>query len=270
VQQSEEALCVARATAHPFSEAFALLYAGGVKQFCRAVPLAQHHAAAALRVAEEQGFTFFAARAKSIEGWICAQQTRVDEGIAHMRQSLAVYERLGIERGLPHFLADLAEAYAEGGQYEEGEATLTRALRLVANTGERWYEAELWRLRGELTLQKGARNRELGAGFSSPQALSLKPQDSREMAQEAERYFLKAIAIARQQQAKSLELRAVMSLVRLRHFQASQHVTHTALTEAHNMLSEIYNWFTEGFDTKDLQEAQTLLTALSSIPGLKT
>jgi adenylate cyclase len=93
--------------------------------------------------------------------------------------------------------------------------------------------------------------------------------------QEAEACFLKAIAIAQKQQAKSLELRAVMSLARLRQQQAAQHaarntfhVTRTKLAEAHRMLSEVFNWFTEGFDTKDLQEAKALLEALSEEPVL--
>jgi hypothetical protein len=111
----------------------------------------------------------------------------------------------------------------------------------------------------------------LGTGSSSPQAPSLKPQVS----SEAEACFLKAVYIARQQQAKFLELRAVMGLVRLRQQQVTQHgpsishqasrTTHhasrTALADAYNMLSEIYNWFTEGFDTVDLQEARVLLTS---------
>jgi hypothetical protein len=136
-------------------------------------------------------------------------------------------------------------------------------------------EAELYRVKGELTLQKSeARDWGLGTG-SSPQAPSLQPQDSSGVEQEAEACFLKAIAIAQKQQAKSLELRAVMSLARLRQQQAAQHaarntfhVTRTKLAEAHRMLSEVFNWFTEGFDTKDLQEAKALLEALSEEPVL--
>ena len=100
--------------------------------------------------------------------------------------------------------------------------------------------------------------------MTNPQSLTPNPQA------EAEACFLKAIEIARRQQAKSLELRAVMSLVRLRHQQATEHesrTTHHAararLAEAHQMLSEVYSWFTEGFDTKDLQEAKSLLAELT-------
>src|SRR5262249_42865711 len=147
----------------------------------------------------------------------------------------------------------LAETYGEEGQIEDGLAALGEALAMVNKTGERFYEAELYRLKGTLTLQSKAQ---------SPRS---------KVEEEAEEYFLKAIAIAQRQQAKSLELRAVMSLCRLRQHQAQDHATRTTqhetrnrLDEAHRMLSEIYNWFTEGFDTQDLQDAKVLLESLES------
>ena len=115
-------------------------------------------------------------------------------------------------------------------------------------TGERFYEAELYRLKGELTLQKSSViSSQLSA--TDPRPLAPEPQG------EAEACFLKAIAIAQKQQAKSLELRATVSLARLWQQQGKS-------AEAHQMLSEIYGWFTEGFDTKDLQEAKTLIGEL--------
>jgi predicted ATPase len=145
----------------------------------------------------------------------------------------------------------VAEAQGEVGQAEEGLHTLAEAAALVAKTGERYYEAELYRLKGELTLKTGDRLR-------SPAA-----------EKEAEAYFHMAIGLARRQQAKSLELRAVMSLVRLRQQQA-QHASrsmHRAprarLTEAHRMLVDLSSWFTEGFETKDLQDAKALLDVLA-------
>jgi predicted ATPase len=123
-------------------------------------------------------------------------------------------------------------------QTAEGLSALTEALEGVNNNrGARFYEAELYRIKGTLTLQS--------------QVLSPKSQ-----VQEAEACFLKAVDIARKQQAKSLELRAVTSLARLRQSQGKRN-------EAHQMLSEVYNWFTEGFDTKDLQEAQEMIESLS-------
>jgi predicted ATPase len=126
----------------------------------------------------------------------------------------------------------------EDNEKERGLCTLTEALAVVSKTGERWYEAELYRLRGELTLAQ-----------SSVQSLGSSVQ------KKAEESFLKAIGIARQQQAKSLELRAVVSLSRL--WQQGKK------EKAHRMLAEIYDWFTEGFDSKDLQEAKALLEQLN-------
>ena len=129
---------------------------------------------------------------------------------------------------------------------------LTEALAMVDRTGEHVYEAELYRVKGTLALQ------------SKVQGPKSKVEE------EAEECFLKAIGIARKQQAKSLELRAVMSLVQLRQRQTTQdaprdtqHETRSRLAEEHKMLSEVYNWFTEGFDTKDLQEAKALIEELS-------
>src|SRR6185369_211831 len=128
-------------------------------------------------------------------------------------------------------------AYGEVGQREEGLSVLTEALAVVDRTGERVYEAELYRLKGELTLQ--------------PQV-----QGPRSIVEaEAEECFLRAIEIARRQQAKSLELRAAMSLSRLWQQQSKKE-------GACQMLAEIYRWFTEGFETKDLQEARALLESL--------
>jgi predicted ATPase len=148
----------------------------------------------------------------------------------------------------------LADTYGKAGQAAGGLPLLVEALKLTNNTGEHFYEAELYRLRGELTLAQ-----------SSVQGLAPSVQ------KEAEECFWKAIEIARKQQAKSLELRAVMSLARLCQRQAArtesgitQHESRIRLDEAHHMLSEVYNWFTEGFDTKDLQEAKVLIGSLES------
>ncbi len=144
---------------------------------------------------------------------------------------------------------------------------MNEALTVVDKTGERYYEAELYRLYGELSLRAGetvnGRTGEKSEVAPSPD-LPIAPSSP-------EACFLKAIDIAQKQQAKSLELRAVMSLVRLRQQQATQaasrtthHEARAKLDEAHNMLSEVYTWFTEGFDTKDLQEAKALLEKLQS------
>jgi predicted ATPase len=173
-----------------------------------------------------------------------------------MRQGLTTYRSTGAELWRSYFLALLAEAYGKADQTAEGFALITEALNWTQQNEGRYYEAELYRLKGELTLQKEARGWRLETGSPSPQASSLKPLVSSEAGQEAEACFLKAVAIAQKQQARSLELRATMSLARLWQQQGKQH-------EAHRMLSDIYSWFTEGFDTKDLQEAKALLKSLA-------
>ncbi len=157
-----EALRLARAVEHPFTEAFALIYGAGMEQFCVEDHAAQRLAAAALALATEQGFAFLAARGRSVEGWVWAQQGQVEEGMRQMHQSLAEYETLGIERGQPQFLADLADAYRQAGQVAEGLRLIATAQEKISKSNERWYEAELWRLKGELLLKV-----ERGAGEST-------------------------------------------------------------------------------------------------------
>jgi predicted ATPase len=170
-----------------------------------------------------------------------------------MRQGLAAYRAIGGEMMRSQFLALLAEVHGKMGQADEGLMALAEALAAVDKTGERRWEAELYRLRGELTLQQEFRGQSSEFKVSRPQ-----PQTPSIQAEgEAEACFHKAIQIACKQQAKSLELRATTSLARLWQQQGKR-------TEAHNLLSEVYNWFTEGFDTADLKDAKALLGELSS------
>ena len=135
----------------------------------------------------------------------------------------------------PYFLALLAEGQGRSGQVDAGLRTLTEALTLVETHGERLWEPELHRLQGELLLRRGDGGRESG---SEPEAC-----------------FARALAVARSQQAKVLELRTAMSLARLWQRQGKH-------AEARELLAPLYGWFTEGFDTADLQEARALLDAL--------
>jgi predicted ATPase len=184
-----------------------------------------------------------------------AEQGHGHEEFIQRYQNLTASQAMGLEVLRPYFLALLAKMYGNTGQPQEGLRVLAEALAVVDQTSAGFYEAELYRLKGRLTLQKGERDWGLGTGSSSPQAPSLKPQVPCGVAGEAEGYFLKAIEIARRQQAKSLEPRAVISLSRLWQQQGKK-------DEARQMLAEIYNWFTEGFDTKDLQEVKVLLEEL--------
>ncbi len=166
-----------------------------------------------------------------------------------MRQGFAAHRATGAEATRPQYLALLAEAHEKVGQAEEGLALIAEALATIHKSGEHYYEAELHRLKGQLTLQKFQVS---GSKFQVENSLGSSVQS---LESEAEECFLKAIEIARRQSAKSLELRAVMSLSRLWQQQGKK-------KDAHQMLGEIYGWFTEGFDTADLKEAKALLEEL--------
>jgi predicted ATPase len=155
-----------------------------------------------------------------------------------MHQGLAAYRATGAELFRTYWLALLAEAYGTAGQVQEGLQVLDEALALVDQSGERYWEAELYRRKGELLLQSGDRGAEPGA----------------------EVCFQQALAVARRQQAKALELRAALSLSRLWHQQGQR-------TEVYQLLAEVYGWFTEGFATADLQAARALLDELYGEDG---
>ena len=262
-QCSTEAIAWAQELVHPFSLAFALDYTAEVTRLRREARMTQQRAEAAVAICVEQGFPFWAAWGTVMRGWALAEQGKHEEGITAMREGLAAYEATGAGMGKTLSLALLADAYRKARHPEAGLQSLSEAFAFLDAANERAYEAELWRLKGELTLQQESQKSKV----PDPRPLTPSPQD------EAEACFLKAIDVAQKQSAKSWELRATMSLVRLRRQQAarhtSRHTRHAIRTthhgsrntpdEAHKMLFEIYNWFTEGLDTKDLQEAKALL-----------
>ena len=240
VKKGPEALALARDISHPFSLGWAFNLAAKVHLFRQEAPLVQEQAEAMLKLAADQDIPYWATEGTMMRGWALAEQKKETEGIAEMCQGLTAWRDMGMRLVASFFLAFPIEAYRRTGQIKKGQQALTEALTLVDNSGERIYEAELYRLKGTLTLvSKG----------QSPKA---------KVEEEAEECFRKAIAVARQQQAKSLELRAVMSLARLWQQQGKKE-------EARKMLSDIYSWFTEGFDTKDLQEAKALLVELENV-----
>jgi predicted ATPase len=265
LNRSHEALTLAQDLSHPFSLAFALNFAAEVHRLRREGQVAQKRAEAAITLSTERGFTVWLTGGIILRGWALAEQGQQEEGIAYMRQGLMTCRVTGIESGQPHYLAMLAEAYGKGGQAEEGLAMLAEALAMVDKNGEREWEAELYRLKGQLTLQSKVEGPKSKVEEARRVGIARQNMSSSEVGTvgdahptretEAEEYFWKAIELARRQQAKSLELRAVMSLSRLWQQQGKK-------KEAHTMLAEIYGWFTEGFDTKDLQEAKELLEEL--------
>jgi predicted ATPase len=256
LQQSTAACTLAHELSYPFGVATAQVYAALLHQLRRESPLAQEWAEAGITLAREHGFPAWLGHGTILQGWARAEQGQSEGGMSQLRQGLAIYQAMGAGHLNSYHLVLLAEVYGKAGQAEEGLAVLAEALAVVDRSGERFYEAELCRLKGQLTLQKGAKDWGLGTGSASPQAPSPKPLAPSGVEQEAEECFQNAIEIARKQQAKSLELRAVISLARLWKQQGKR-------KQARNLLAEVYGWFTEGFDTKDLQEAKELLAELS-------
>jgi predicted ATPase len=237
LKSMQDALTFAQELGHPFSQGLALTYAAGLHQLRREVQATHRRAAELVALSREQGFLIWLPLGTAAQGWVLAEQGDVEEGIAKLRQGIDAYKATQAELGQPGRLCQLAAAYGKAGQTQEGLRVLTEAWEVVSRTGERLGEAELYRLKGELTLQS-------------------KVQNPKSKVEEAEECFLKAIYIARKQQARSWELRATVSLARLWQQQGKQH-------EAHKLLLHVYNWFTEGFDTKDLQEAKALLDELA-------
>jgi predicted ATPase len=227
-----EALTLAHALSHPFSLAWARCRAAFVFQFCRDVPAVHEQAEAAVALSTEQGFTQWAAWGTSIRGWAAAMQGQGAEGMAQVRQGIAAWRATGAALLVPYLCTVLADVADHLGHIEDGLQALAEAHTLVEQQEERWWEAEVYRLRGVLLLRQ--------PGTSQA---------------EAETWLQRALDVARRQEAKSLELRAAVSLSRLWQQQGKR-------TEAYELLAPIYGWFTEGFDTVDLQEAKALLEAL--------
>jgi predicted ATPase len=167
-----------------------------------------------------------------------------------MRQGLDAWRATGAVVWQPHVLALLADAYGKSGRTEEGLLVLAEASAVVEKTGEHLSDAELSRLKGELLLQSGAQAPELRVSSAYTPLPILHGE-------EAEACFGHAVNIARLQQAKSLELRASTSLARLWQTQGKRQ-------DASDLLAPVYGWFTEGFDTADLQDAKALLDELSA------
>jgi predicted ATPase len=233
LMRSVEAVTLAQQIAHPWSLAFALASMAGCHQLRREGCATQDRAEAALRLATEQGFPYWRAVDSLQRGWALVHQGQVQEGIEQLQEGLQAYQATEAEILRPYWLALLADAYGIMGQPAAGLTVLTEALILVDTTSERWYEAELHRLRGVLLLQQSLDNQA-----------------------EAEACFHHALEIARNQQAKSFELRTATSLAKLWQHQDKRQ-------KAHDLLAPVYGWFTEGFDTADLQEAKSLLDTLA-------
>jgi predicted ATPase len=235
LKQSHTALTLAQELSHPHSLVYAQHFACVIHQFRCEIQAVKERAEAVLALATEQGFVFWLAYGMVMRGWALALQKQEDEGIISLRQGLAAQRQTGAELGRIYFLALLAETCETTAQPEAAWRMLTEAIAAVSHTGESFYAAELHRLKGEhLLRQEGLKQRYT----------------------DAEQCFQQALTIARHQQAKSLELRAAISLAKLWQQQGKR-------AKAYDLLEPVYNWFTEGFDTADLQAAKALLTAVA-------
>jgi class 3 adenylate cyclase/predicted ATPase len=230
---NQEALTRAREQAHAYTLVEALIHSAYLHQFRREAPATQAHAAAAITLATEQGVPGWEATGTVLHGWALVAQGHSAQGLAQMQQGLSALQAIGIEVGRPYFLAHLAAAYGMRGQPEVGLQVLAEASATARTTGEAIFESERYRLRGELVLEQAVPDTHA-----------------------AETYFQQARAMARHQHATLLELRAAMSLSRLWQ-------RHGKRVEARELLAPVYGWFTEGFDTADLQEAKSLLDTLA-------
>ena len=237
VQMSHEALTLARQRSHPFSLIFALFFATWLHQFRQDGQLTQERAEACIDLATEQGFRLFQVGGTIFQGWALAERSaesgsgprQREEGMAQMQRGLEDWQAIGAKVLRPYGLALLAKAHALAGQPALGLTLLDEGLAVTHNTEEHRWEAELYRLKGELLLCQSSDN-----------------------SVEAETCFHQALAIARHQQAKSWELRTAISLSRLWQSQDKRQ-------DVYDLLASVYAWFTEGFATADLREAKALL-----------
>jgi len=228
-----DGLALAHELLHPYSLALAQCLAATVYQFRWDMPAVYEHAEAAVALSTEQGFPLWTAWGTSLREWALAMQGQGERGMAQVRQGITAWRATGAAIHVPYFCTVLADVADHLGHTEDGLQALAEAHTLVEQHEERYWEAEIYRLRGVLLLHQ----------MVTPQA-------------EAEAWLQRALDVARRQEAKSLELRAAMSLARLWQQQDKR-------DEARALLVPIYGWFTEGFDTADLQEAKVLLEELA-------
>jgi class 3 adenylate cyclase/tetratricopeptide (TPR) repeat protein len=234
----QESLTYAHELGHPFSLVFAQCWLAWLHQYRQEPDSVHQHATSGIDLSSAQGLPLYRAWGVVAQGWALTHQGQAAEGIALMQQGIASATATGADVYRPYFLAICLEAMSNVGDWESGLRLLDEAVEAADRTGERFYEAELYRLKGDLTLQ----------AMTAPSTSETQSQ--------AEEFFIKAISISQDQQAKSFELRAVMSLARLWKSQGKK-------SQAYTILSDVYRWFTEGFGTKDLQAAKELLTELT-------
>jgi predicted ATPase len=242
-QKAREALTLARELSHPFTLAYALFFVATVHGYRGEHALVHPPNEEMLALSLEHGFPVFVAGGTIVRSLMLLAQGKIGiaEGIAQIRQTMDAYRATGAVSGHPMLLAVLAELQVGAGQVEEALASLSEAQATVDRTGERRYDTMLSHIKGKFLLGQTTRMKNA--------------EGQREKTAEAEACLSRAVDVARQQKAKSLELQAVISLCRLWQQQGRR-------DEARELLAEAYGWFTEGFDTADLTAAKTFLEEL--------
>ena len=230
----EEALQSAREIGQAGTVTYALFHALYVHVFCGEYARASAEIEEGMALADKKGLVFWKAVAPAARSWVFLLTNRISDAMQILNASMAAYRSTGATLFLPWYSAQCAIGYANLGQFDSASTNITEALQVVCSTNENLFKAEIHRIAGDIALK-------------SPQ-----PDLGK-----AEAYFERALAVARQQQAKSWELRAAMSLARLWRDQGK-------VQQARELLAPVYGWFTEGFDTLDLKEAKALLEELSS------
>jgi predicted ATPase len=255
---SHDALTLAQEQAHPFNLSLTMATVAVLQHMRREGATALEHVQASVVLSTEHGFPYLRAVGTVLQGWGLACAGQVEAGLAQMHQGLAALRATGAELFRPYLLALLATVCGDNGQIETGLGALEEALDAAERHAERFYAAELYRLQGELLLRRCAE----ADGTLTPTAMqrgyaaNAGATSQLPLQREAEACFRRALDVARRQEAKSLELRAALSLSRLWLQQDKRR-------EARQLLAGIYGWFTEGFETADLQEARALLDELA-------
>jgi predicted ATPase len=232
IQTNREAVALARKLGHPNSLGIALTWTSWLYHLNRDTNALLKQTDEAIAYCDQEKLVFWRPINTILNGWAIAKQNGTEEGLSQLQRGLADFEASSSMFVLPYFRSLLAGVLAESGKFDEGLALLNNSINLAEQSGERWGLSEMQRMRGKLLL----------AGGAEPALI--------------EESYLRAIEVAQEQQAREIELRAVIDLCQLWQKQGK-------LQEARQMLAEIYDWFTEGFELEELKKARMILDSLS-------
>ena len=233
LSEPNRAINAARETSHAPTIMFALLCTTYAQICCRELATANAQLGECIALTQEKGAVLLNAMATAQRGCVLALTGKAFDAVQTISAAMTAYRSTGATVWITSFLSYLALAYADLGKFDDARRCIDEAMTVVETANERWYEAEINRIAGDIALKSSEAD-----------------------ATKAEKYFERALAVAREQQAKSWELRAAMSMARLWRDQGKPQ-------QASDLLAPVYGWFTEGFHTLDLKEAKALLDELT-------